>query len=181
MKTDRKRRRSGRRNKRSGSCTFAGRYAAQAVALYRPVSACFRLPFCLPQSALQSVLAGACCPLLIPDSLPSTRQYRWSRLVRSSVCKTPCAKFDCHCYRPERQKAQPCRELWRRKRDLNPRSQPISFLGQFYCLPTVQNYQKELYGSNPTCSSFPFCVIPSSYSSKVEEKTIQSTKTYIAG
>jgi Pyridoxamine 5'-phosphate oxidase len=53
------------------------------VALYRPVSACFRLPFCLPQSALQSVLAGACCPLLVPDSLLSTHQYLRLRCGRS--------------------------------------------------------------------------------------------------
>jgi hypothetical protein len=31
----------------------------QTVALYRPVSACFRLPFCSPQSVLQFVLADA--------------------------------------------------------------------------------------------------------------------------
>jgi hypothetical protein len=32
---------------------------SRTVALYRPVSACFRLPFCSPQSVLQFVLADA--------------------------------------------------------------------------------------------------------------------------
>lgn len=62
----------------------------QTMALYRPVSVCFRLSFSLPQNQRRNLLLHTrfCCPLSVPSSLPSTHQYLRLEHSASTTRKT---------------------------------------------------------------------------------------------
>jgi hypothetical protein len=80
-----------RRNKRSGSCTFAGRYADTSkwwlhIVQYPHVFGCSFA--CRKISAAKFVLAHACCPLSVPSGLPSTHQYLQPEHSASTTHKT---------------------------------------------------------------------------------------------
>ena len=80
-----------RRNKRSGSCTFAGHYADAnkrwlGIVQYPLVFGCSFA--CRKISAAICSCRRFCCPLSVPSSLPSTHQYLRVEHSASTTCKT---------------------------------------------------------------------------------------------
>jgi hypothetical protein len=79
------------RNKRSGLCTFSGRYADASkrwlcIVQYPPVFGC---PFaCRKISAAICSCRRFCCPLSVPSCLPSTHQYLRLEHSASTIHKT---------------------------------------------------------------------------------------------